>query len=96
MSLAESFRIGWVPAQNRYVARSRIPEARFRRFARCVPADLTAVQITQLTGLNRNTVNRLLGGLRERVAQACELERPFREHVEAFSALSPRRSPSRH
>lgn len=55
-------------------------------------ADLTAVQITQLTGLNRNTVNRLLGCLRERMAQACELERPFRGHVEVDeSYFGPRR-----
>ncbi|HBS27936.1 MAG TPA: IS1595 family transposase, partial [Phycisphaerales bacterium] len=50
--------------KNRYVIRSRISEARFRRFVRCVAADLTAVQIASLTGLNRNTVNRLLACLR--------------------------------
>ncbi|MBX3387654.1 MAG: IS1595 family transposase [Phycisphaeraceae bacterium] len=78
--------------RNRYVVRSRISEARFRRFARCVAADLTAVQIAQLTGLNRNTVNRLLGCLRERMAEACELERPFRGHVEVDeSYFGPRR-----
>lgn len=54
--------------------------------------DLTAVQIAQLTGLNRNTVNRFLSCLRERMAQACELERPFRGHVEADeSYFGPRR-----
>ena len=62
--------------KNRYVARSRISEAVFRRFLRHVAADLTAVQIAQLSGLNRNT-NRLLAYLRERMAEACELERPF-------------------
>ncbi|MBC7834299.1 MAG: hypothetical protein H7Y88_04260 [Phycisphaerales bacterium] len=41
--------------KNRYVVRSRISEAAFRRFLRHVAADLTAVQITQLTGLNRST-----------------------------------------
>jgi transposase len=68
--------------RNRYVVRSRVSEAVFRRFLRHVAADLTAVQIAQLTGLNRNTVNRLLMCLRERMAQACELERPLRGHVE--------------
>ena len=78
--------------RNRYVARSRVSEASFRRFVRHVAADLTAVQIAQLTGLNRNTVNRLLGCLRERVAQACELERPLRGHVEVDeSYFGPRR-----
>jgi transposase-like protein len=57
-----------------------------------VAADLTAVQIAQLTGLNRNTVNRFLTCLRERMAQACELERPFRGHVEVDESHSgPRR-----
>lgn len=55
-------------------------------------ADLTAVQIALLTGLNRNTVNRFLGCLRERMAEACELERPFRGHVEVDeSYFGPRR-----
>ncbi|MCW5757120.1 MAG: hypothetical protein KIT54_07790 [Phycisphaeraceae bacterium] len=54
--------------KNRSVARSRISEAIFRRVLRHVAAELT--------GLNRNT-NRLLDCLRERMAEACELERPF-------------------
>lgn len=78
--------------QNRYVSRSRIPEAVFRRFLRHVAADLTAVQIAQLTGLNRNTVNRLLACLRERMAEACEFERPFSGIVEVDeSYFGPRR-----
>lgn len=78
--------------KNRYVVRSRISEALFRRFLRCVAADLTAVQIVQLTRLNRNTVNRLLGCLRERMADACEADGPFRGHVEVDeSYFGPRR-----
>ena len=45
-------------------------------------ADLPGVQIAQLTGLNRNAVNRLLACLRERMGEACELERPFSGTVE--------------
>ncbi len=78
--------------QNRYVVRSRVSEHVFRRFARHVAVDLTAVQTAQLTGLKRNTVNRLLACLRERMAQACELERSFRGHVEVDeSYFGPRR-----
>ena len=77
---------------NRYVVRSRITEAQFRRLARCVAADLTAVQIAMLTGLNRNTVNRLLAGLRQRMAEACELDSPFNGTVEVDeSYFGPRR-----
>jgi transposase-like protein len=68
--------------KNRYVKRSRISEATFRKFLRHVAADLTATQIAQLTGLNRNTVNRLLRALRVRMAEACEEASPFQGEVE--------------
>jgi len=78
--------------QNRYVIRARISEHVFRRFLRHVAADLTAVQIAQLTGLNRNTVNRLLASLRVRMAEACELERPFSGTIEVDeSYFGPKR-----
>jgi len=78
--------------KNRYVARSRISEAVFRRFLRHVAADLTAVQIARLTGLNRNTVNRLLAGVRERMAEACQSDSSLRGHVEVDeSYFGPRR-----
>ena len=55
-------------------------------------ADLTAVQIAQLTGLNRNTVNRLLACLRLRMAEACEAQKPFRGAIEVDeSYFGPRR-----
>ena len=77
---------------NRYLRRARISEKVFRRFLRHVAADLTAVQIAQLTGLNRNTVNRLLALLRLRMAEACEEASPFAGEVEADgSYFGPRR-----
>lgn len=57
--------------------RARISEAVFRRFLRHAAADLTAVQITQLTGMNRNTVNRLLNALRHAMLAACQADSPF-------------------
>ena len=78
--------------KNRYVKRSRISEATFRKFLRHVAADLTATQIAQLTGLNRNTVNRLLRALRVRMAEACEEASPFRGEVEVDeSYFGPKR-----
>jgi transposase-like protein len=78
--------------RNRYVKRARISEATFRKFLRHVAADLTATQIAQLTGLNRNTVNRLLKALRVRMAQACEEASPLRGEVEVDeSYFGPRR-----
>ena len=55
-------------------------------------ADLTAVQISQLTGLNRNTVNRLLACLRQRMAEACESSSPLSGTIEVDeSYFGPRR-----
>jgi hypothetical protein len=72
--------------------RSRISEAVFRRFLRHVSADLTAVQIAQRTGLNRNTVNRLLAGVRLLMAEAYEDQKPFTGTVEVDqSYFGPRR-----
>jgi len=58
-------------AKNKYIMRSKISEAKFRQFARLFSIDLNATQMAQVTGLNRNTVNRLLHGLRERIAAEC-------------------------
>ena len=66
--------------KNRYLIRARISAALFRRFLRHVVA--TAVQVAQLTGINRNTVNRLLRALRRRMLAACQAQSPFSGTVE--------------
>jgi transposase len=63
--------------RNRYVVRAQVSEAVIRPLLRHVAADLPAVQIARLTGLNRNTVNRLLAWLHERMDEACEPGRPL-------------------
>jgi len=63
--------------KNRYAKRSRISEAKIREVVRYFAADLTALQAAQLSRLNRNTVNRLYRGLRERIFLACEAQRPL-------------------
>jgi hypothetical protein len=44
--------------------------------------DLNAVQISGLTHLNRNTVNRYPMGIRKRIAEYCEKASPFPGEVE--------------
>ena len=68
--------------KNRYARRSRISEARIREVVRYFAADLTALQAATLSGLNRNTVNRLYRALRERILHACEVQRPLLGTVE--------------
>ena len=79
-------------AKNRYIIRARISEKVFRRFLRYFAADVEAKKIADFTGLNRNTVNRYAGLLRERMAEDCECERPFNGEVEVDeSYFGPRR-----
>lgn len=44
--------------------------------------NLEATQISELTGLNRNTVNRFLKAIRIRLAEFCEQQSPFSGEIE--------------
>ena len=63
--------------KNRYSFRSRLSEAKIREIVRCFSADLTALQTAELSGVNRNTINRIYLGLRQRILVACEEARPM-------------------
>ena len=63
--------------KNKYAKRSRISEGKVRELVRYFAADLTALQAATLSGLNRNTVNRLYRGLRDTVLVVCEAQRPL-------------------
>lgn len=73
--------------RNKYAKHSRISERKIQEITRCFAADLTALQTAELSGANRNTVNRLYRALRERIHQACELQRPFFGVVEVDESL---------
>jgi len=68
--------------KNRYANRARISTWQLRQLVRYVALDLTASQIAFLTGLNRNTVNRYIRAIRERIAEFCEAQSPFGGEVE--------------
>jgi len=61
---------------NKYVNRSKISEAKFRELIRYFSIDLTAIQIAELTGLNRNTVNRYLTEIRKKISRFSEATSP--------------------
>ena len=63
--------------KNRYAIRSRLSEAKIRKIVRCFAVDLTALQTANLTDTNRNTINRIYLGLRQRIFSACEEARPM-------------------
>ena len=62
--------------------RARISRAKFRQLLKLFALDLTAIQITALSGLNRNTVNRYLRLIRAAIAEHCQRESPFSGDVE--------------
>jgi transposase-like protein len=68
--------------KNRYAIRARISEHQFRHIVRLFALDLDATQIAVLSGLNRNTINRYLRGIRERIAELCESQSPFSGEIE--------------
>jgi len=68
--------------KNKYVRCSRISEAKFRDLLRYFALDLEANKISLLTRLNRNTVNRYLFLIRQRIAEVCEQESPVRGEIE--------------
>jgi transposase-like protein len=68
--------------KNQFASFSKISEYKFRQIVKLFSYDLTATQIAQITRLNRNTVNRYLKAIRNRIAEYCEQESPFSGEVE--------------
>ncbi len=62
---------------NKYVYRSRISETKFREIIKYFCADLIASQISDLSGISRNSINKILKTLRIRIAEHCEQESQF-------------------
>ena len=68
--------------KNKYANRSKISEKKIRQIVKLFSIDLDASQITKISGLNRNTINRYLTGIRKRIAEFCESQSPFSGEVE--------------
>ena len=68
--------------KNKYIHRSKISEAKFRQLVKLFAMDLTATQVAELTGLNRNTVNRLYSAMRYRIAEYSRQSSPISGEVE--------------
>lgn len=68
--------------RNQYLKLTHISERKFRHLLRCFCEDLTALSTASMTGLNRNTVNRVFHLIRRRLADECESTSPFKGEVE--------------
>ena len=81
--------------KNKYVNRSKISEAKFRQLVKLFCLDLDANQIAELSGLNRNTVNRYLNGVRQRIAEYCEQTSPMSGQIEVDESYFGARRPGK-
>ena len=67
---------------NRHFRGAHISNRKIRQIVRYFALDLSATQIAQAAGVNRNTVNRYVNIIRERIAQHCEQTSLFSGEVE--------------
>ena len=65
--------------RNKYMRHTHLSESKFRQLIRFFAADLNGLQIASLTGLNRNTVSRILALARARIIEMSARESPFSE-----------------
>ena len=68
--------------KNKYANRSKIAEKKIRQIMELFAHDLDASQITKITSLNRNTINRYLTEIRIRISEYCQLQSPFKGEIE--------------
>ncbi len=69
-------------SKNKYYRRSRISTKTFRRIIHAFAMDLTATDAAELTGLSVRATNTIYLKVRQRIAQDCEAQNPFRGEVE--------------
>jgi hypothetical protein len=69
-------------SKNKYIKSSHISEAKFRHIVKYFSGDISATQIANLTGINRNTINRYLALFRSRIVELCDNESPFDREIE--------------
>ena len=78
--------------ENKYIRRSKISEAKFRQIIKLFALDLTATQITELTGLNPKTTDLLINKIRMRILLISKSEAAALGEFEADeSYFGPRR-----
>ncbi len=72
--------------RNKYCKRSKISANKFRDLVRYYTQGYNATQISRLSKLNRNTVNRHLQMMRPRIAELCEREIPDDKVINVFES----------
>ena len=67
---------------NKYVKRSRISEAKFREVVKLFSLDLEADQVSKITLLSRNTINKYFRAFRIRIVDYCNIDSPYSGEIE--------------
>ena len=80
--------------KNKYVKRSKISEAKFRKIIMCFAMELDAQQIAALTSLNRNTINRYIGRIRSRMVDLCAQQADQRKGTRQTISYRPDTTPA--
>lgn len=64
-------------SKNKYIKNAKISEAKFREIVRYFAADLSATQISTLSSVSRNSINKYLMAIRNRIYEstACLIHR---------------------
>ena len=62
--------------------RARILIQKFWEVLKYFSLGIEGIKVAQLTGLNRNTINKYLLLIRKRIAEECEMEPPFSRAIE--------------
>ena len=68
--------------KNRYIRKAHITERKFKEILRCFCLDLTAKQTSEITKVNRNTINKYFNKIRERIVKLCQIDSPFKGEIE--------------
>ena len=80
--------------KNKYVKRSKISEAKFRKIIMYFALELDSQKIATLTSLNRNTVNRYLNRIRSQIVSLCEDQASKIPHYATGRQINPVLDPS--
>jgi transposase-like protein len=80
--------------KNKYVKRSKISEAKFRKIIMYFALELDSQKIATLTSLNRNTVNRYLNRIRSQIVTLCEDQASKIPHYATGRQVNPAHDPS--
>ncbi len=57
--------------KNKYLAGAHLSERKFRKILRLFCLDLEAKKVAEITGVSRQSINRLYAAIRERITEIC-------------------------